>query len=233
MNSATPDQIISRLIEMAGDRKDVAAQRTLFGMDDMRVLGISHDQLSALADEIGRPNHPMATALWWSDILEAKMLACLIADPNVLTLEKLSEIARGIKSWVLIDYSVREITSKTPHADQIAVEWSESDDDFHIYAGFKIISNIATRRERVRELTGFFDRCLFTARKQASRANSRIANAVSHALKMIGYISSDWHEAAVETCREIAMQDSKQAKWVASQTLGDLLSSGASRAAAN
>jgi hypothetical protein len=119
-----------------------------------------------------------------------------------------------------------EMIWETQFAKKKAVEWAESSDDWRIYAGFSLISELAYRIPAGDpDELGFFDRSLFIARKQASRSENNIPKAVSAAIRAIGTRSGDWREAAVEACEEIAMQPSETAKRVASQALGDLLSS--------
>ena len=223
----TAESVTERLIQMSGKGTDLSGQkRHIFGMEDLRVLDIPHERLVSLAEEIGTPNQPLAVALWQSDLYEAKILSCILTDPAALTEEMLDDWASRITSWILCDYYCSKAIWKTPFAMKKAIEWAESDDDWHVYAGFSLIGVLAFRLPAgdPNEL-GFFDRSLFIARKQASRSEMNVPKAISSALKVIGVRSSEWHEAAVETCEEIALQPSEAAKWVASQALGDLLSS--------
>ena len=223
----TAEIVIEKLTRMSGKGMDLSdKKRHIFGMEGMCVLDIAHERLLELAEEIGSPNQSLAAALWQSDLYEAKILSCILTDPAALTERMLDEWVSGITSWVVCDYCCSKTIWKTPFAGKKAIEWAESDDDWHVYAGFSLIGVLAFRISAgdPNEL-GFFDRSLFIARKQASRPQANVPKAISSALKSIGTRSRDWHEAAVETCEEIAMQPSETAKWVASQALGDLLSS--------
>ncbi|MDL2263722.1 DNA alkylation repair protein [Synergistaceae bacterium OttesenSCG-928-I11] len=224
---STAVTVTEKLIRMSGKTTDLSEEkRHIFGMEGLRVLDIPHERLVAFAEEIGMPDQPLATALWQSDLYEARILSCILMDPAALTEPLLDEWAAGITSWVVCDYCCSKAIWKTPLAEKKAVEWAEGKDDWHIYAGFSLIGVLAFRlaADDPNEL-GFFDRSLFIARKQASQPQVNVSRAISSALKSIGTRSRDWHEAAVETCEEIAMQPSETAKWVASQALGDLLSS--------
>ncbi len=223
----TAESVTERLIQMSGKGTDLSGQkRHIFGMEDLRVLDIPHERLVSLAEEIGTPNQPLAAALWQSDLYEARILSCILTDPAALTEQMVDEWASSITSWVVCDYCSSKAIWRTPFARKKAVEWAESDDDWYVYAGFSLIGVLALRLlAGDSDELGFFDRSLFIARKQASRTNMKVPRAISFTLKAIGTRSRDWHEAAVETCEEIAMQPSETAKWIASQALGDLLSS--------
>jgi 3-methyladenine DNA glycosylase AlkD len=218
---------MEKLAQMSNENAESSEEtRRIFGMESLRVLDVPHERLRALAAEIGVPNQPLAASLWRSDLYEAKILACILADPGAFTEESIEEWMSGIASWVICDYCCGEMIWKMPFAKKKASEWAESPDDWRIYAGFSLISVLAYRTPAGDpDELGFFDRSLFIARKQASRSEKNIPKAVSSAIGAIGTRSGDWHDAAVETCEEIAMQQSETAKWVASQTLGDLLSS--------
>lgn len=225
------EEVIKRLTDLSPGAKDFTqGQSAIFGVSGMRIMGIPAGELEKLADEIGAPAHEIARDLWSSDVYEAKVLACLLADPTKMTDDRIDAIATARLPWVLIDLCCLKVISKTSAAVKKATEWSESDDVHFIYSGFKLAGIIAAQMpsDDSREM-GFFDRCLFAARKQASVDDPHVSKAVSTALKLIGKRSTAWYEAAIETCKEIAMQNSRPAKWVASQTLADLLNTETSK----
>lgn len=223
----TLEDVVKKLNDLSPNARDLSqGQIAIFGVDGLRVLGIPTAELDRLVDEIGAPSHDLANDLWFSDIYEARVLACSLADPNALTDERIDDIASRSLPWMLIDLCCLKVLSKTTSFIKKATEWSESDDTRFVYTGFRLIAIAASQMPDDDERAmGFFDRSLFTARKQASINDDRVSKSVSNALKQIGRRSREWHEAAVETCKEIAMQDSRAARWVASQSLADLLSS--------
>lgn len=227
----TSKQIINKLYEMADTSYEaISEQKEIFGMADLKVLGLSVDRLQELADSIGCPNHHLAVDLWKSNIFEARLMACMFADIDLLTKERIYEMAVNISSWVLIDFCCAKVISRSPLVKEIAVEWAESDNDKYIYSGFRLIASLAvTMEDDDPDAVGFFDSTLHIARKQASNDNSHVSRSVSSALKMIGTRGASMRESAIETCREISKQPSRSAKWVASQALADLLTSDQNR----
>lgn len=223
----TAGELIRRLNIMAGNVDEAPPGKPdIFGVEGMKVLKIPHKDLVELINETGAPNQALSTELWSYDLYEAKILACLFADPQALTEELVEKLARDNSSWILCEYCCNKVVWKTPFAMKKAVEWSESSDDMLTFAGFCLTGALAKYLPTgsSSEL-GFFDRALFTARKQASRQEGHSSRAISSALKLIGMRGKDWHEAAVETCEEIAAQPSESAKWVATQALAELMTS--------
>lgn len=225
-------ELIQRLDNMANNPETFSSNEwDIFGMGGMKILNIPHDDLVELAEEVGTPNQPLAVELWDSDRYEAKILSCLFTDPEELTEDLLDEWVPEIQSWIVCEYCCNKVIWKAPFAMKKAAEWSESEDDALISAGFSLTGALAANLPSGAEgELGFFDRALFTARKQASRPGSITPKSISSALKLIGVRNRDWHEAAVETCDEIAAQPSDTAKWVASQALAELMTSGLRKA---
>jgi 3-methyladenine DNA glycosylase AlkD len=227
--AAQADEIIKRLNDMAeldGDLSESKlGQLDLFGIRDLRFLDIPHEKLLALAEEIGYPRQDLATELWKSSQYEAKILSCILSDPNEITEKQADDLARSMSSWMLCEYFCGKILWKVPFAIKKATEWADSDSETVLCTGFNLIASIACRASEMTDSEpGFFDNALFLARKHASDASSLVRKSVSSALAMIGKVNRNWHEAAVETAEEIAMQPSAEARWVASQALGELRS---------
>ena len=71
-------QILSRLQQLG--RPEVLAKMAHFDIDKENTLGIALPDLRALAKEIGR-DHLLALALWRSGILDARLVASMVAAP--------------------------------------------------------------------------------------------------------------------------------------------------------
>jgi 3-methyladenine DNA glycosylase AlkD len=224
------EEIIGKLNEMAeadcSANESRLGQLDIYGIRNMRFLDIPHDKLLEIARETGRPRQDLAMELWNSDHYEARILSCMLSDPGEITGEQADAIAGSLDSWILCEYFCGNVLWRIPSAMKKAVEWADSGDETLMCTGFSLIAAIAahTEADSVDE-PGFFDNALFLARKRASDLSASVLRAVSSALTTIGKMSRDWHEAAVETAGEIAAQPSESARWVASQTLGELKSS--------
>jgi 3-methyladenine DNA glycosylase AlkD len=205
--------------------KAPAEKLNIFGMEKLVFLDIPHGKLMEIADEIGMPQHELALDLWKDDSYEAKLLSCMFSEPSKITEEQADELARGLDSWVLCEYVCSKLFRKLPFAARKAIEWADSPDDIKSCAGFTLIASLAVNMpESAKEAFGFFDSALFQARKGASRDSMNVRRAITLALGMIGRRGRDWHEAAVETAEEIALQPCEAARWVASQSLAELKS---------
>jgi 3-methyladenine DNA glycosylase AlkD len=197
----------------------------LFDLRKLDFLDIPHVKLVELADEIGIPKHELALELWNNDSYEAKLLSCMFSEPSKMTEKQADELARGLDSWVIREYCCSKLLWKLPFAARKALEWADSGDDTLSCVGFSLVAALAANMPKgSNSELGFLDSALFYARKHASSDNMNIRRAVTSSMSMIGRRSREWHEAAVETADEIGAQPSEAARWVSSQSLGDLMS---------
>jgi 3-methyladenine DNA glycosylase AlkD len=74
---------ILKELESLGDPKAVAGMAR-YGIRSAKVLGISVAKLRVIAKRLGR-DQALAETLWRSGILEARIMASLIADPALVT----------------------------------------------------------------------------------------------------------------------------------------------------
>ena len=75
-------EIIAELQRLANPKNVAGMAR--FGISGKTVLGIPMGPLRAIARRVGR-NHALAGELWASGILEARVLAAFVAEPDRLT----------------------------------------------------------------------------------------------------------------------------------------------------
>lgn len=88
-------EVVRRLQKLADPKWAEGAAR--FGIHSKHVPGITVPQIRALAKSIGT-NHLLAAELWGTEILEARILTSLIADPSQLTAEQMEDWAAGFEN---------------------------------------------------------------------------------------------------------------------------------------
>ena len=219
----TVQDIISRFQEIGNPEEAIAI--TSIGVKSKKILGVPLIQIRQVANELGCCNHLLALELWNTGFHEARILATMIENPAVVTPEQADKWADDFDSWILCDHCCSSLFWKLPFAPDKALEWTENNAEFIRRAGFALIAALALHlKESDRITLGFLDYSLFSARKHASDSSPHVRKAVSWAIRQIGKRNIKWHTAAVETAEEIRMQPAKEAKWVARQTLADLMS---------
>jgi 3-methyladenine DNA glycosylase AlkD len=88
-------------LKSMGDPK-AAAGMARYGINVEQALGISIPRLQGLAKNIGK-NHKLAGERWSCGIHEARILACMIDDPQQVAEAQLERWVKEFDSWDLCD----------------------------------------------------------------------------------------------------------------------------------
>ena len=107
----TADQIIADLKQRANSQAVEGMAR--FGIRPTQALGISIPTLHKMAKEIGR-NQVLAVALWVSGIHEARFLASMIAELQLVSAELMEEWVNDFDAWDVCDQVCGNLFDKTP-----------------------------------------------------------------------------------------------------------------------
>jgi 3-methyladenine DNA glycosylase AlkD len=228
-----PRCIIERLLvnevvkelQTLGDPAAVAAMAR-FGIHAQKALGISTPKLRALARRIGR-DHTLAQQLWKTGILEARVLATLIADPTQVTESLMESWAKDFDSWAVCDAGCCNLFDKTKFAWRKAIEWSRREEEYVKRAGFALMAALAVHNKSAPDEK--FLKFLPAIRRGAIDDRNFVKKGVNWALRQIGKRNRTLHRAALETARRISALDSRAARWIAADALRELESDAVER----
>lgn len=211
---------IIRRLKALGDPQAVAGMAR-FGIRAKKAYGISAPALRSLAKEIGK-DHSLAQKLWNSAILEARILACLIDDPQFVSEAQMERWVRNFDNWSVCDACCGNLFDKTPFAYDKAKEWSKRKEEFVKRAGFTLMADLAIHDKKARDQA--FIRFLPLIKREAKDERNFVKKAVNWALRQIGKRNRQLNQAVIETAREIYRLDSKSARWIAADALRELRS---------
>jgi 3-methyladenine DNA glycosylase AlkD len=181
--------------------------------------GATAPELHRMARAIGR-NHGFAGELWASRVHDARLLACLVDEPERVTRAQMERWARGFDSWYLVDTACRYLFLFTPHAWKICITWSRRKPEFTKRAGFSQMAYLAIHDKQVADAK--FQPLFRRIEKEASDARHFVKMAVNWALRQIGKRNRALNREAVRVARRIARQDSSAARWVAADAIREL-----------
>jgi 3-methyladenine DNA glycosylase AlkD len=192
-----------------------------FGINVDKAYGVSMPALRKMAKELGR-DHELAASLWDSGVHEARILACLIDDPKLVTEKQMESWAAGFDSWDVCDQCCMNLFDKTPYAYKKALEWSRREEEFVRRAGFTLMAVLA-----VHDKTSSDDVFLgFLPAIAAASSDDRnfVKKAVNWALRQIGKRNCVLNVAAIKVAEQISRINSNAARWIASDALRELKS---------
>ncbi|MFZ5364111.1 MAG: DNA alkylation repair protein, partial [Patescibacteria group bacterium] len=113
-----------------------------FGIRVEYALGASMPVLRDLAKKLGK-DHKLAAELWVTKIHEARILACLIDDPKLVSETQMEKWVSAFNSWDLCDQCCMNLFDKTGLAEKKAIEWARRKEEFVRRAGFALMAVLA------------------------------------------------------------------------------------------
>ncbi|MEQ8628425.1 DNA alkylation repair protein [Ekhidna sp.] len=215
----TIKEILDDLYELA-DPKYIS-QMEYFGIRGAKALGIKNAVLKPYAKEIGK-SHMMAIDLWNQPIHECKHLAILLAEPRLLTEEVAEKWTSECYSWDLVDGIGMKILPRTAFAFNKVKEWSKREPEFEKRMAFATMVGLTLKgaKQPDEDIIQFFP----IIEREAWDNRNFVKKAVNWALRQIGKRNLNLNAQAIEVAERIKLQDSKAARWIASDALRELKS---------
>ena len=219
----TVAEIVKKL-ESLGSPGNVAGMER-FGIVSPKSFGIPAPALKQAAREVKKQaedRHELALELWKTGIYDARAVAFLIDDPKRVTNEQMESWVRDFDNWATVDGTCSYLFCRTPHAYAKAFEWADRDEEFVKRAAFSLMAYLAVHDKKAddEKLAAF----LPVIESHSDDERNFVKKAVNWALRQIGKRSMDLNKLAVETGERIKAQDSKPARWIASDALRELRS---------
>jgi 3-methyladenine DNA glycosylase AlkD len=211
------EEVIAELCGL-GKPENVAGMAR-FGIRSRRALGVPTPTLRAMAKCIGR-NHSLAQELWQSGILEARVIASLIADPKLVTEELMESWAADFDSWGVCDCACCVLFDKTKFAWKKAIEWTRREEEYVKRGGYSIMAALAVH-DKIAADTKFL-RFLPAIRRGSTDERNFVRKAVNWALRQIGKRNRALNRAAIAEARKIRELNTRSARWIAADALREL-----------
>jgi len=200
--------------------------RTLEGMKRYGIIakkayGVSAPDIRAIAKTIGK-NQKLSLQLWANGVLEARVLASFVGEPDRVTARQMDAWVRDFDSWAVCDACCSVLFDKTPFAYRKAFEWCRKKEEYVKRAGFVMMAVLAVHDKKPDDKE--FLRMLPAIKRGATDGRNFVRKAVNWALRQIGKRNQALNRAAIRTAREIQRMDSSPAHWVAADALRELQS---------
>ena len=217
MKQHTRSSLLRRLRSL-GSRRNIAGMAR-FGIKSTKAFGVGAKPLHALARSVGT-NHRLAAELWKTGYLEARMLASLIDDPELVTPRQMDRWVGDFDNWALCDTCCGVLFDKTPFAVRKAIQWSRHPREFVRRAGFVLMAELAVHDKQAPD--SLFLRFFPAIRRGAADERNGVKKAVNWAVRQIGKRNASLHPHAVRLARELHALGTPSARWIASDALREL-----------
>jgi 3-methyladenine DNA glycosylase AlkD len=211
----------SEIIELLKEMSDAKHRDGMarFGIHNAQALGIPVPQLRKVANQI-KTNQELSLELWESPIHECKILAAMIGDPKQVAPEQMDRWVSEFYSWDICDGACGSLFDRTPFAAEKALEYSSSEHEFVKRAGFVLMAEMAVHNKKADDY--IFIQFFPIIEREAWDNRNFVKKAVNWALRQIGKRNKSLLPMAIDTARRIRQQDSKAARWIASNALAEL-----------
>lgn len=182
-----------------------------YGIVTDKAFGVPMNRMQALAKQLGR-DHDLAQALWAAGWYEARMVACMVADPAEVTPEEMERWRVDFDNWGIVDTVCFKLWDQVPHAFDKVRAWATLNDEFGKRTGFALLACLALHRKDPPD--AFFLDGLGLIESAATDDRNFVKKGVNWALRAIGGKSSPVLRAAArETAARLAASSNKTARW--------------------
>ena len=164
------------------------------------LFGVKFGDLRPLGKQIGT-DHALAEQLWDSGNADARLLACLVADPAAVSEAELDAWLKDIDTYFLVDTFVAEIASKAPGRLERAERWIASGRDRTAQAGWDLMNDVALSDDDVAD--DYFERQLALIAQRMEGYGNWTRRSASNTITGIGLRSDRLEAAARRTAAEL------------------------------
>jgi 3-methyladenine DNA glycosylase AlkD len=169
------------------------------------VFGVSFKDLRGMGKKI-KVNHELALELWDSGNADARILACMIADPKKISKDTLNSWVNEIDYYVLSDEFAKSLVFRTPFAEEMMMNWMDSKKEYVARAGWTILSLLVLDMKDTRPdsyYTGYLKRI----EKDIHTSKNRTKQAMNNTLISIGIRNKALRDLSLSSADRIGKVD--------------------------
>ena len=209
-----------RWLEARGTEKQIE-ELDRYGITATKPFGVAVGQLKKYAKEIGK-DHELARRLWSTGRYEARMLACMVDDPEAVTAAQMNAWAADFDNWAIVDTVCFHLFDRTRHAWRRVPQWAKAKPEFKKRAAFALLWSLSVH-DREADDRAFLD-ALPWIEEAAHDERDYVKKAVDMALRAIGKRNAALNAAAVRTAERLAESKDATPRWVGRHALRELKS---------
>ncbi len=210
--------VLAVLREHASD--DTLAQMgPRYGIHTQEALGVPMAAMKRIARDLGR-DHALAAELWATAIYEARIVAALIDEPELITIEQMDRWCADFDNWALCDTVCFSLFDRAPQAWTRLRPWAHDDRQFVRRAAFALLWSLALHDASAADAQ--FVEGLALAEQHAADERPLVTKSMSMSLRAIGRRNSSLQAAVRATAGRLVQADSGPARRVGRTALRDM-----------
>lgn len=107
--------------------------------------GVSSMLLSNFAKGKGR-NQELADLLWKENFREAKLIALMFADPEIISQQTIETYVNGCENNEMVEIAVLHLFSLLPQAINLSMSWIHTENKYVKMSGYMTIARLAMKK---------------------------------------------------------------------------------------
>nr|WP_299909265.1 DNA alkylation repair protein [Sphingomonas bacterium] len=201
---------VLRALEDAASARVRDEMAPRYGIVTDKAMGVPMAAMQRIARPL-RPDHALAAALWETGWYEARMVACMIDDPALVTPGQMDAWRADFDNWGIVDTVCFKLFDRVPHAHVKVGEWARLNDEFGRRAGFALLACTALHGKGE---DGDFLAGLALIETGATDERNFVKKGVNWALRAIGGRASPVLRAAArDLAARLAASPDRTARW--------------------
>lgn len=165
-------------------------------------------------------DHNLASELWQNEVHEMKILATIIDNPKVVTVEQADKWTSELYSWDLCDQLSINLLAKSEIAETLISRYITDKKEFVKRTAFAIISSIATKDKNSPNQK--FLNFLKLIRENCDDERNYVKKGANWAIKNIGKRNLELAGFCKLECQNLIDANSKNLNWIGRKTLNEL-----------
>ncbi|MDN4166372.1 DNA alkylation repair protein [Cytophagales bacterium LB-30] len=170
------------------------------------MFGVSYANLGKLKMKVHSPegkvgfHQQFAEQLWASGNLDARLLACMIADPATISENTIDSWIKEIDYYALAD-SFSDLVYSSPFAMKKMLDWTFSDKEYVKRIGYTLLNSFA--RLNTVFNNGFFEAYITIVENEIHHAPNRAKEGMNNCLIAIGSRNEALKKKIIQSSRKI------------------------------
>lgn len=189
-----------------------------YGIYVDEALGVSMADMKRLARECGR-DHTLAAKLWATGVYEARVVAGLVAEPGLVTIEQMDAWCSEFDNWAICDTICFTLFDRAPGAWTRLEPWAASEAEFVRRASFALLWSLALHDKAAPD--DRFNSALTLVEQHAKDERPLVTKSISMSLRAVGRRNADLQVAVLATAARLTELDSAPARRIGRTALRD------------
>src|SRR5258705_335041 len=213
------DEVL-KWLEKQGTRRTLEGMAR-YGIKAERAFGVPMGTLLSMSKRLGQ-DQDLSLALWESGWYEARLLATLVGDPQLVTRRQMNSWAASFENWADCDTACFKLFDRTPLAWEKVHQWSASPREFVKRGGFALMACLAAHDKTAPDRD--FLALLPLIEEGSLDERNFVKKGVNWALRAIGRRNLALNVPARELAKRLAQSDNPAARWVGKDAERELAS---------